>query len=25
MGKNYIDIENDQGATLRYRKHANGR
>ena len=25
MGKNYVDIENDQGATLRYRKHANGR
>ncbi|EED6225896.1 transferase, partial [Salmonella enterica subsp. enterica serovar Haifa] len=25
MGKNYVDIENDHGATLRYRKHANGR
>ena len=25
VGKNYVDIENDQGATLRYRKHANGR
>src|SRR5690349_564796 len=25
VGKNYIDIENDQGETLRYRKHVNGR
>ena len=25
MGKNYIDIENDRGETLRYRKHTNGR
>ena len=25
MGKNYIDIDDDQGGTLRYRKHANGR
>ena len=25
MGKNYVDIENDHGETLRYRKHANGR
>ena len=25
MGKNYVDIENDRGETLRYRKHANGR
>ena len=25
VGKNYVDIENDHGETLRYRKHANGR
>ena len=25
VGKNYVDIENDRGDTLRYRKHANGR
>ena len=25
VGKNYIDIENDRGETLRYRKHVNGR
>ena len=25
MGKNYIDIENDRGEPLRYRKHTNGR
>ncbi len=25
VGKNYIDIENDHGETLRYRKHVNGR
>ncbi len=25
MGKNYIDIENDHGEMLRYRKHVNGR
>ena len=25
VGKNYVDIENDRGETLRYRKHANGR
>ena len=25
MGKNYVDIEDDQGRTLRYRKHVNGR
>ena len=25
MGKNYVDIENDHGETLRYRKHSNGR
>ena len=25
MGKNYVDIENDRGEVLRYRKHANGR
>ena len=25
MGKNYVDIEDDQGKTLRYRKHVNGR
>ena len=24
MGKNYVDIENDRGETLRYRKHVNG-
>ena len=25
MGKNYVDIENERGETLRYRKHVNGR
>ena len=25
VGKNYVDIENDRGETLRYRKHVNGR
>ena len=25
MGKNYVDIEDGRGGTLRYRKHANGR
>ena len=25
MGKNYVDIEDDRGETLRYRKHVNGR
>ena len=25
VGKNYVDIENDRGEMLRYRKHANGR
>jgi NDP-sugar pyrophosphorylase family protein len=25
VGKNYVDIENDRGESLRYRKHSNGR
>src|SRR4051812_28295288 len=25
VGKNYVDIENDRGESLRYRKHTNGR